>query len=147
MRNAFCHTCNFFSRPDKPYACNLCSRTFNYMYSLTSHAQAVHNKTYKFNAERNMIKTEQPSLAPVQPKAAAAPNSGPAAAAAPCSGPSAASASVPAAAPAAAAAAGGLAAVEPNNNDVKYETVHDPTTNKKYLRKVQVIEIVEIDNE
>ena len=139
MRNAFCHTCNFFSRPDKPYACNLCSRTFNYMYSLTSHAQAVHNKTYKFNAERNMIKTEQPSLAPVQPKAAAAPNSGPAAA----------SASVPAAVPAAAAAAaaGGLAAVEPNNNDVKYETVHDPTTNKKYLRKVQVIEIVEIDNE
>ena len=94
-----------------------------------------------------MIKTEQPSLAPVQPKAAAAPNSGPAAtAAAPCSGPSAASASVPAAAPAA-TAAGGLAAVEPNNNDVKYETVHDPTTNKKYLRKVQVIEIVEIDNE
>ena len=96
-----------------------------------------------------MIKTEQPSLAPVLPKPAAAPNSGPegAAAAAPCSGPSAASASVPAAAPAAPAAAEGLAAVEPNNNDVKYETVHDPTTNKKYLRKVQVIEIVEIDNE
>ena len=146
MRNAFCHTCNFFSRPDKPYACNLCSRTFNYMYSLTSHAQAVHNKTYKFNAERNMIKTEQPSLAPVQPTATAPPNSGPAGAA----GPSAASASVPAATPAAAAAAAagaGPAAVEPNNNDVKYETVHDPTTNKKYLRKVQVIEIVEIDNE
>ena len=87
-----------------------------------------------------MIKTEQPSLAPVQPIATAPPNSGPSGAA----GPSA--ASVPAPTPVA-AAAGGPAAVEPNNNDVKYETVHDPTTNKKYLRKVQVIEIVEIDND
>lgn len=128
-------------RPEnKAYACNLCNRTFNMLFSLTAHAQAVHSQTYRFNAERNMIKTEQNATNPpshhlAPPVVTASPpftNTG----------------NVP---------ANTAEPVEKNNNKVQpkeqndddsntafqYETEYN-LQNRKFVKKVQIVEVVEI---
>lgn len=104
------------------------------LFSLTAHTQAAHSQTYRFNAERNMIKTEQNTTNPPSHHLA----------------PPVVTASPP--------FANTAEPVEKNNNKVQpkeqndddsntafqYETEYN-LQNRKFVKKVQIVEIVEIE--